>query len=118
MADYIETYTKDGVAIRIEVEADTKGAAGFARQASAGDVSSEAAKVAYDQTLETIRVCANGVIHTLQSLDTQPSAASIDFAIKIDPRAGALVAKSLGEGQFKVSLSWKQAEPDDKDKSE
>jgi len=112
MTEYIETKTKDGVAIRIEVEADAKGSAGFARQATTGDVSTETAQDAYNQTLNTIRACANGVIDTWQSLDAQPSSASIEFAIKIDAKAGAMIAKSAGAAQFKVSLSWKQIEPE------
>ena len=113
MTQYIETFTDDGTAIRIEVEADAKmGGVGFARQASPDDVSSASTKDAYDQTLKTIRGCANGVIDTIQNLDALPSTASIDFAIKIDPEAGAMIAKSGADAQFKVSLSWKQPEPD------
>ena len=110
MTHYIETYTKDGSSIRIEVEDTSKPAPGFTRQSSPTDVSSEAVEDAYDQTLKTIRGCANGVIDALQNLETLPSTASFDFAIKIDAEAGAMVAKSRDEGQFKISLNWKQAE--------
>ena len=112
MTDYIETQTKNGFIVLIEVSEDGKGAAGFGRPAASRDVSSETAKDAYNQTLATIRACANGVIDTLQGLEAQPSNASIEFGIKIDAKAGAMVAKSLGEGQFKVALSWKQPEPE------
>lgn len=113
MAQYIETFTDDGKAIRIEVATDSKlGGVGFARHAAPDDVSSEATKDAYDQILKTIRGCANGMIDTIQSLEALPSTASIDFAIKVDPEAGAMIAKSGADAQFKVSLSWKQAEPD------
>ena len=116
MAQYIETYTKDGTSIRIEVESDTKlGGVGFARQAPSDDLSNEVTKNAYDQTLKTIRGCADGVIDTIQSLEALPSTASIDFAIKIDPEAGAMIAKSASDAQFRVSLSWKQPEPDKED---
>lgn len=115
MADYIETQTKDGATIKIEVEAASKVAAGFSRPASPANVSHEGVKDAYDQTLRTVRTCANGMIETIQGLDTLPSAASIDFAIKIDAEAGPMIAKSLGDAHFKVSLSWKQVEPESKD---
>ena len=114
MADYIETKTKDGATIKIEVEAVSKVAAGFSRAASPANVSHDGVKDAYDQVLNTVQVCANGVIQTIQDLKTLPSAASVDFAIKIDADAGAMVAKSLGDAHFKVSLSWKQVEPDKK----
>ena len=116
MAQYIETQTPKGATLRIEVEPTSKGAAGFSRHASSLDVSSEAVKDAYSQLLETIQACANGVISTIQELDRPPSAASVDFAVKIDAEAGPLIAKSLGDAHFKISLNWKQVEPEAEDK--
>jgi hypothetical protein len=110
--DYIETRTKDGAVIRIEVEAGAKMATGFGSQAATSDAEKKAITNAYDDTLNTIRACANGMIATLQSLEAVPSAASIEFALKIDAKAGAMIARSAGDAQFKVSLSWKQAEPE------
>ncbi len=115
MVDYIETQTKDGAKIRIEVESGKTGA-GFSHQSSISGGSSQAAKNAYSQTLDTIRACANGVVDTIQNLEALPSAASINFAIKIDAEAGAMIAKSGSEAQFKVLLSWKQVEPEPEEK--
>ncbi len=115
MAEYIEIQTKHGATLKIEVESTSKIGAGFTRPASPANVSHEGLKDAYTQTLNTVRICANGMIETLQGLDTLPKAASVDFAIKIDAEAGAMIAKSLGDAHFKVSLSWKQMEPDSKD---
>jgi len=115
MTQYIETFTENGSLIRIEVSDDTKPAPGFTRKAASNNVSTEAVKDAYDQTLQTIRGCANGVVETIQSLDSLPSSASIDFAIKIDAEVGAMIAKTKEDAQFRVSLSWKQEEPE-KDK--
>jgi len=107
MADYIETHGQDGSLLRIEVES-IRGATGFGREAR--NISNEAVQEAYQQMLNTIRGCADGVIATLQNLEALPSAARIDFAIKIDAEAGAMVAKNMNEAQFKISLSWKQVE--------
>jgi hypothetical protein len=112
MVEYIETQTKSGAIIKIEVASASKGGAGFTRPTAPVNVSHEGVKDAYDQALNTVRICANGMIETLQSLDTRPSAASVDFAIKIDAEAGAMIAKSLGEAHFKIALSWKQVEPE------
>jgi hypothetical protein len=112
MTEYIETESKSGAIIRIEVGADAKGSAGFGRQAGSTDVSNEAVKDAYDQILTTVRACADGMMDTIQGLETQPSAASIEFALKVDAKAGAMIAKSMGDAHFKVSLSWKQGESD------
>ena len=109
MTNYIETQARDGSEIRIEVEDVSKIGAGFSPK-SAPNVTSETAKDAYNQTLNAIRACANGIADTIQSLEMQPNAASIDFAIKIDAEAGAMIAKSREAAQFRVSLSWKQEE--------
>ena len=112
MTHYIETQAKDGSPIRIEVEVSSRTGAGFTRQTPPADLSTEEAAEAYNQTLNTIQHAANGLIDTLQSMEAVPSSASIDFAIKIDADSGAMVAKARDEGQFRVSLSWKQPEPD------
>jgi hypothetical protein len=111
MIEYIETQTTDKTTIRIEVEPGSKTTAGFGRHAAATDGTADSSKDSYNQMLNTISTCASGVVDALQNLKTPPSAASIDFAIKIDAEAGAIIAKSPGEAQFKISLSWKQAEP-------
>ncbi len=118
MADYIETKTKDGATIRIEVESASKIGAGFGHKTSGDSQDEDAAQNAYTQTLATINACANGVIDTLQNLEQLPSAASINFAIKVDADAGAMIAKSANDAQFKISLNWKQAEPEADKKEE
>lgn len=114
MADYIETQTQDGTTLRIEVEPGTKTTAGFGgRAAPATDVSTEATRHAYEQMLTAIRACANGLVDTLQKLDASPNDASLNFSLRVDEQAGAMIAKTLGEGQFKISLNWKQIDQDE-----
>jgi hypothetical protein len=110
MTHYIETQTENGSSIRIEVEDTSKPTPGFTRQPSAADVSNEAVKDAYNQVLNTIRACADGVVDTIQNLESLPSAASIDFAIKVDAEAGVMIARSREDTQFRISLTWKQVE--------
>jgi hypothetical protein len=118
LTDYIQTKTKDGRTIRIEVEAAAKVAAGFGgRQPSPVDVSTAAVDDVYEQVLNTVRDWANGFVETLQSLEAMPSSAAIDFALKVDAEAGTLVAKSRENAHFKVSLTWKQAGPDEDDRA-
>ncbi|MEM7349096.1 MAG: CU044_2847 family protein, partial [Chloroflexota bacterium] len=82
------------------------------------DVSTDVAKEAYTQMLNTIKACASGVVDTLQEAEVQPSNASIDFAIKVDAKAGAMIAKSMGDAHFKVAFSWRQPEPEKEDANE
>jgi|GEM_PF-1478532 len=118
MIEYIETKTDQGIPVRVEVEPSIKSGAGFGQKTGGGEVTGEAAKDSYNQTMHTIHAFVNGIIGTLQNLDASPTSASVDFAIKIDAEAGAMVAKSMGESHFKISLSWKQIEADDDKKSD
>ena len=113
MAKYIETQTQDGSTIRIEVKDTSKPTPGFTTKAASNNVSGDETKDAYRQTLQIIQSCANDIIETIQKLHTPPSSASADFAVRIDAEAGAMVATSKDDAQFRISLSWKQAEPDD-----
>ena len=113
--EYIETKAKDGSVIRIEVEAGGKTKTGFGGQIDPGATDSKAAANAYEETLNTIRACANGMVDTLQSMDAPPKGASLEFALKIDPHAGPMIAKSGSDVHFKVSLNWHEPEPEKED---
>ncbi len=110
--EYIETKTKDGTLVRIEVEPGSKVKTGFGGQVDTDAGDNEAAANAYDETLNTIRACANGMVDTLQTMDTPPKSASVEFALKVDAKAGPMIAKSSSNVHFKVSLSWNQSEPE------
>jgi hypothetical protein len=114
MTHFIETETKDGKILRIEVEDTSKPTTGFTRTKPT-NVSTEAVVDAYTQVLDAIAGVATGVLETVQNLDATPSSAAIDFAIKINSEVGAMVAKSREDGQFRVSLTWKQPSPEDDD---
>jgi len=109
MIHYIETRTKDGATLRIEVVDSSRTTPGFTHSAtSPTNISGAVTANTFDQLLQTIQGCANGVVDSLQNMAQMPSNATVDFSIKVDAEAGALVSKSRDEGQFKIALSWKQ----------
>ena len=115
--EYIETKAKDGSIIRIEVEPGAKTKTGFGGQVNTTP-DGEAAMNAYEDMLATIRTCANGMVDTLQNMDAPPKGASLDFALKIDAKAGPIIAKSGSNVHFKVSLSWHEPEPEKEEKDD
>lgn len=110
MTHYIETKTKNGAVLRIEVEDTSKPSPGFTRTATASNVSGESADNAYTEVLQAIEGLANGLVDTVQKLDSEPATAALEFSVKIDGEVGAMIAKRRDEGQFKVALSWKEPE--------
>ncbi len=104
MADYIET-SVGKKKILIEVS-DNKGHVGFGVQQTHEEKKQKADK-AYAQAMDTIRLAAEGVLKTLNGMETRPDRVKIDFAIKIDPGAGAMLARADSrDAQLRVSLGW------------
>jgi hypothetical protein len=54
----------------------------------------------------TIRLMANRTIATLDTMTNQPSQVEVEFAIKLDAKAGAFLASAGTEGSIKVKLVW------------
>jgi len=106
MADFIESKVgKDGK-ILIEVKS-TGGTVGF----GATKTKEQEAHIdnAFNHALNTIRMAADSVLETLETLDERkPDHVKIDFAIKIDDHAGAMLARAdSSDAQLRVSLGWR-----------
>lgn len=109
MVDYIESKAgKDGK-ILIEVT-DNRSKVGFGQAESAQP--KPPVDDAFNQAMEAIQLTARSVLETLETLEKKPDHVKIDFAIKIDPLAGAMLAKAnSSDVQLKVSLGWENTPP-------
>ena len=90
---------------------DFKGSGGSVGQVSLSPV--ELAKQIADQSqnavnaaMRTIRLMANRTIATLDTMANKPSQVEVEFAIKLDAKAGAFLASAGAEGSLKVKLVW------------
>ncbi|MDQ3974411.1 MAG: hypothetical protein M3276_08795 [Actinomycetota bacterium] len=54
--------------------------------------------------LNSVRPAAHTIIHTFQGLT--PRTIDIEFGLKLDAEAGALIAKTGMSGHFTVKLTW------------
>ena len=63
---------------------------------------------ALDRSMETIRHMAARVTSTMDSLGSvRPDEVTVEFGIKFDAEAGAIIAKAGIEGSLSVGLVWK-----------
>ncbi len=92
---------------------DFKGAGGSVGQVSRLTSPEEITKQIADQSqnavnaaMRTIRLMANRTIATLDTMANKPSQVEVEFAIKLDAKAGALLASAGAEGSLKVKLVW------------
>ncbi len=109
MTNYIESIVGDSGKILIEVS-ESSGGVGFGVQEAT--TSEEKTHNAFNQALHTIQLAASSVSETLNTLDERPDTARIDFAIKFDAESKAMIAKSPGNAQLNVSLTWTMTKPE------
>lgn len=91
------------------------GSVGQVRSISSEEITKqlvEQSQRAVNGAMGTIRLMANRTIATLDTMANKPSQVEVEFAIKLDAKAGALLASAGAEGSLKVKLVWNR----DKDK--
>ena len=97
-----------GEAVPVEVEPVRAGLnfQPVSRDAAAGDLPKS-----FAEALARVRPLADAVIETLSGLAARPDQVEIQFGIKLNAVAGAVIAKAGTEANFAVKLNWKRAEP-------
>jgi hypothetical protein len=113
MAEYLETVAGKYGRILVEVGTHAKGA-GFAKLTA--EEASKTADSAFALAMETVRVTAGSVLDTLNELPERPDDVQVEFGIRFDAAAGAMLAHGP-DAQLKISLTWKsdasKTEPSD-----
>ncbi len=84
----------------------TAGVRGVARISTA-DLAEKSAELV-DKAMGTIRGMSKKVVETVQSIkiSERPSTVEVEFGIKLDAEAGALLAKASAETSINVTLTW------------
>jgi hypothetical protein len=57
-----------------------------------------------DDALASVRPAAQAVIHSLRSLT--PQELTVEFGVRLDAEAGAVIAKTRLAGHFTVTMKW------------
>lgn len=66
---------------------------------------------ALDKAMVTIRQMAQRTMTTIDTLANKPNQVELEFGIKLNTEAGAIIAKTAGEASLKVKLTWERKEP-------
>jgi hypothetical protein len=67
---------------------------------------------AINAAMNTIHAAARRVVATIDALTERPSKVEVDFGLKLDAAAGALVAQASTEASFVVKLTWERERVD------
>jgi hypothetical protein len=73
-----------------------------------GDGLVTAAKTTFETALTAVRDAASSALDQLRSMSSRPDGIEIRFGVKLTAQAGAVIAKTGGEGTFEVKLVWKR----------
>jgi hypothetical protein len=73
----------------------------------------ERAEDAFEKAMGTIRTCAEGFFENVRNFPEYicPQEVTMEFGITFGAEVGAVVAKTSGEANFKISLTWKEPTP-------
>jgi hypothetical protein len=79
---------------------------GVARASRVNDMVVQA-KQSLEPALDSIRAMANVSLERLQDLAQRPDELEVEFGVRLNAEAGAVIAKTQAEGHLKVKLAWR-----------
>ncbi len=103
MKRLIEFDSTDGNVIFIEV--DEPESEGMVRASRPGEIAEKAMQT-FEEALARIKPATNAIVTQLRDLATAPDEIAVEFGIKLSVKAGAIIASTDAEANFKVALKW------------
>jgi hypothetical protein len=91
-----------GQAVVAEVDDDEPGVERAARV----DAALVRATARLDESMEQVRRVAELALGKLHELSTRPDTVEVEFGIRLNAEAGAVIARTQAEGHLQVTLSW------------
>jgi hypothetical protein len=92
----------DGDYVFAEVDADGPTISPVSR---GGDVL-QSATASFGSALRHIRTAAEEALTTLRDMDARPDGVELEFGVKLNAAAGAVIARTGADGHFTVKLTW------------
>jgi hypothetical protein len=106
MADLVEFELEDGSSVLIETE--TVSGRPVTRGRRPTEMNSKADET-FEQALRRVGPTSAAIVERLRDLSQQPDEIEIEFGVKVNAEAGAIIAKTSGEANFRIAVRWKRA---------
>jgi hypothetical protein len=100
----IEFPVEDGTNLVVEVD-DPLPEGGVVRAARPGEVAEKASQT-LEAALGKIKPMAGAILSVLEDLAKSPQEIQIEFGVKVNANAGAVLASAGMEGHYRVTLVW------------
>ena len=108
MKRLVEFPLPSGESILVEVEVEEGGS--MVPAASRG--LKEKAQTTFEEALAKVRPAAETVLHQLRQMHQSPDEIQVEFGLKLSAEAGAILAASGMEANYKITLTWKRHRAD------
>jgi Trypsin-co-occurring domain 1 len=106
MGELLRFELDGGGAVLVEVADDEPGI----EQAARVDDLVVKARVSLENALDQVRAVANAAVVKLRDLAEQPQQIQVEFGIRLNAEAGAVIARTQAEGHLQVTLTWTRPE--------
>jgi hypothetical protein len=103
MSDLIRFEIEGGGTVLVESAAEP----GIARASGAREKIGNAAE-SFQAALSGVRTAAAAALREFTSLTHQPDEITIEFGVRLEAQAGAVIARTGLEGHLQVTLMWKK----------
>jgi hypothetical protein len=64
------------------------------------------ASASLEAAMEQVRAFANATLAKVQDLAQQPEQIEVEFGIRLNAEAGAVIARTQAEGHLQIRLTW------------
>jgi hypothetical protein len=105
MADLVEFKLEDGSSVLIETES-VSSAVTRGRRFTEPFVTADKT---FEQAFDRLRPATAAIIEKFRSMAEQPEEIEIEFGVSVNVEAGAIIAKTSGEANFRIALRWTKA---------
>lgn len=109
MTNLLEFELEDGSSVLIETED------AISRPVTRGGRAAEALSIAnttFEQALDRVRPASVALVERFRGMAQQPDEIEVEFGIKVNAEAGAIIAKTSGEANFRIVLRWTKVASD------
>jgi alkylation response protein AidB-like acyl-CoA dehydrogenase len=100
--DQLLQFESEGGMVLVEVADDEPG---IERAARVDDLVVKAS-ASLETAMEQVRVVANATLGKLGDLVRQPEQVEVEFGVRLNAEAGAVIARTQAEGHLQVKLTW------------
>ncbi len=112
MPIYENTQNVDGQEITIAIEVDEPIDTSPYRDLRDGSKGMDMARDLFGNGMDLAKDCATRAVKNLKEMneDAKPDEFQLQFSIKLEAQAGAIIAKTSTEAQLQVTMTWKAKE--------